>query len=120
MGYIVPLTIVILDWYQFRVYRIKSKAIPIGLIVIATLGIRFLVLGSLIGGYGNAIHLNTNLLTLVKVPCVYLLKYITFFRYSLSTILSLIVSLFMFVVSFYSLLYWHWFFPFLVIFCITE
>ena len=91
MGYIVPLIIVILDWYQFRVYRIKSKAIPIGLIVIATLGIRFLVLGSLIGGYGNAIHLNTNLLTLVKVPCVYLLKYITFFRYSQSTILSLLV-----------------------------
>ena len=91
MGYIVPLIIVILDWYQFRVYRIKSKAIPIGLIVIATLGIRFLVLGSLIGGYGNAIHLNTNLLTLFKVPCVYLLKYITFFRYSQSTILSLLV-----------------------------
>ena len=91
MGYIVPLIIVILDWYQFRVYRIKSKAIPIGLIVIAILGIRFLVLGSLIGGYGNAIHLNTNLLTLVKVPCVYLLKYITFFRYSQSTILSLLV-----------------------------
>ena len=91
MGYIVPLIIVLLDWYQFRVYRLKSKAIPIGLIVIATLGIRFVVLGSLIGGYGNAIHLNTNLLTLLKVPCVYLLKYITFFRYSQSIILSLLV-----------------------------
>ena len=91
MGYVIPIAIILIDWHQHNFKRLKTKLIPIVLIVIGCLMVRFVSLGTIIGGYGDNVHLNTRPLTILKAPVAYALKYFTFYRYSESIIVSILV-----------------------------
>jgi hypothetical protein len=91
MGYVIPIIIFLIDFKQNQIPLFKKKLIPISIIIIICLSLRIFILDSLIGGYGENIHLNVNLNTVLKSIVAYFIKYFTFYRFSNSIFISLLV-----------------------------
>ncbi len=84
IGYTIPLFIFGLSYFTKQ----KNKNLFLFysfLIVILSLILRFLVLGKLVGGYGEITHLNFELTSLLKVLGGYFIKFFSFSRYATSS-----------------------------------
>ena len=99
MGYIIPILLFIIELYRGQFSLFKKKIIPFSLILTSCITIRFIVLNSLIGGYGGATHLNFNLITVIKTIFAYLIKYATFYRYSNSILIAILVFTALIIIS---------------------
>lgn len=91
MGYIIPFVVIALDWYNYNFKRIRKTLLPITLLVIGNIITRYFVLDSFVGGYGIDRHLSFDLFLILKSIGVYILKYITFFRFSNSPYIAICV-----------------------------
>ena len=84
IGYTIPLFI-----YGFSYFKMQKNTnlylFYSFLIVILSLIIRYLVLGELVGGYGEITHLNFQLTSLLKVIGGYFIKFFSFSRYATSS-----------------------------------
>jgi protein O-mannosyl-transferase len=99
MGYIIPIVIFSIDYYNQRIDLFKKRFILLFSIVAGCLLIRFLTLSTLVGGYGESIHMSINLFTIPKTLGAYLLKYLTYYRYNQDVFISLLIFFSFFTVS---------------------
>lgn len=99
MGYVIPLVILTIDYSTHKISLFKKRFILLFSIVIGCLLIRFLTLNTIVGGYGEGIHLRADLLTVPKTLGAYLLKYCFFYRYTEHIFSSILILLFLLFIS---------------------
>ena len=97
MGYVIPLVILTIDYSTHKISLFKEFILLFS-IVIGCLLIRFLTLNTIVGGYGEGIHLRADLLTVPKTLGAYLLS-IAFYRYTEHIFSSILILLFLLFIS---------------------
>ena len=100
MGYIIPFVILTLEWYFNNIKTYRRYFPMMLLIVMINLLLRYIVIGSIIGGYGTDIHLNFSV-DIILHYIAYFLKFLTFFRFINGVFFFVFVSFILLIIVYF-------------------